>query len=338
MIDSRTVSASLAMLALGVQRAARARHDRRGGRRVRRALPRRAHLLFTVNTLEYLAKGGRIGRAAALAGNLLNVKPILTIRDGEVVPLKKVRGNHKAFAEFRDAVQSRRLDRLAEPEGRDRPRRGARAPRGAARARRARAAERADRDHDDARRGRRHARRPRHGRLLLVRRRRLSATSGPGPILGPGGNLDPNAPGFRRCGPGRVAAAARLPGRPSSSTRSPSRRCPASGVTLGKRLRALGIVTVRDLLLHRPRRYERAVDEIAISQLWGDDEVAIAGEVVDVRTRRIGGRRTIVTARRQGRHRHDRRVVVQPAVAGRQARSPARTCGCAAGSAVTAST
>jgi ATP-dependent DNA helicase RecG len=69
------------------------------------------------------------------------------------------------------------------------------------------------------------------------------------------------------------------------------------GASLAKRLRALGIDTVRDLLLHRPRRYENAVDEIAISQLWGDDEVAIAGEVVDVKTRRIGGRRTIVTAR-----------------------------------------
>jgi ATP-dependent DNA helicase RecG len=72
---------------------------------------------------------------------------------------------------------------------------------------------------------------------------------------------------------------------------------PGVGATLARHLRALGIVTVRDLLLHRPRRYERAVDEIAISQLWGDDEVAIAGEVVDVRTRRIGGRRSIVTAR-----------------------------------------
>ena len=72
---------------------------------------------------------------------------------------------------------------------------------------------------------------------------------------------------------------------------------PGVGAALAKRLRALGIATVRDLLLHRPRRYERAVDEIAISQLWGDDEVAIAGEVVDVRTRRLGGRRTIVTAR-----------------------------------------
>ena len=71
---------------------------------------------------------------------------------------------------------------------------------------------------------------------------------------------------------------------------------PGVGATLAKRLRALGLETVRDLMLHRPRRYESAVDEITISQLWGDGEVAIAGEVVSVRTRRIGGRRTIVTA------------------------------------------
>jgi DegV family protein with EDD domain len=101
-IDTRTVSASLALLALGVQRRLeRGTTDEEIDDFVAR-YGREHHLLFTVNTLEYLAKGGRIGRAAALAGNLLNVKPILTIRDGEVVPLKKVRGNHKAFAEFRD--------------------------------------------------------------------------------------------------------------------------------------------------------------------------------------------------------------------------------------------
>src|SRR3954464_2628948 len=72
---------------------------------------------------------------------------------------------------------------------------------------------------------------------------------------------------------------------------------PGVGATLAKRLRALGIETVLDLLQHRPRRYELAVDEVAISQLWGDEEVAIAGVVQDVRTRRLGGRRTIVTAR-----------------------------------------
>src|SRR3954454_2829067 len=72
---------------------------------------------------------------------------------------------------------------------------------------------------------------------------------------------------------------------------------PGVGAALAKRLRALGIETVLDLLQHRPRRYELAVDEIAISQLWGDEEVAIAGVVQDARTRRLGGRRTIVTAR-----------------------------------------
>jgi fatty acid kinase fatty acid binding subunit len=109
-IDTRTVSASLALLALGVQRrleqgttdeeidafVARYGHDHK--------------LLFTVNTLEYLAKGGRIGKAAAFAGNLLNVKPILTIRDGEVVPLKRVRGNQKAFQEFRELFESTSTD------------------------------------------------------------------------------------------------------------------------------------------------------------------------------------------------------------------------------------
>jgi DegV family protein with EDD domain len=59
----------------------------------------RAHLIFTVDTLEYLRRGGRIGRAAAWAGNLLNVKPILTIKR-EVIPLKRVRGSQKAMQFF----------------------------------------------------------------------------------------------------------------------------------------------------------------------------------------------------------------------------------------------
>jgi len=109
-IDSRTVSAALAMIALGVQR----RLERGTTDEEIEALVMRyaeGHkLLFTVNTLEYLAKGGRIGRAAALAGSILNVKPILTIRDGEVVPLKKVRGNHKAFAAFQELFEETTTD------------------------------------------------------------------------------------------------------------------------------------------------------------------------------------------------------------------------------------
>lgn len=109
-IDTRTVSASLALLALGVQRRLeRGTTDEEIDAFVAR-YGREHKLLFTVNTLDYLARGGRIGRAAALAGNLLNVKPILTIRDGEVVPLKRVRGNHKAFEEFRALFEATSTD------------------------------------------------------------------------------------------------------------------------------------------------------------------------------------------------------------------------------------
>ena len=57
-------------------------------------------LLFTVETLEYLVRGGRVGKAAGLAGQLLSVKPILHFDDGEVAPLKRVRGRAKALAEL----------------------------------------------------------------------------------------------------------------------------------------------------------------------------------------------------------------------------------------------
>jgi DegV family protein with EDD domain len=57
-------------------------------------------LLFTVETLEYLMRGGRIGKAQGLAGQLLSVKPILAFEDGEVAALKRVRGRSKALVEF----------------------------------------------------------------------------------------------------------------------------------------------------------------------------------------------------------------------------------------------
>jgi DegV family protein with EDD domain len=54
------------------------------------AVPR-THVLFMLDTLEYLRRGGRIGRARAYLGTLLSVKPILTLRDGEVYPEERVR-------------------------------------------------------------------------------------------------------------------------------------------------------------------------------------------------------------------------------------------------------
>lgn len=57
-------------------------------------------LVFTVATLDFLVKNGRIGRASALVGGLLNIKPLLTLDDGTVGPLARVRGMKKAQQEM----------------------------------------------------------------------------------------------------------------------------------------------------------------------------------------------------------------------------------------------
>ena len=104
-IDSGTASAAIAMLGFAIQRRLeRGTTDEEVEEFVERY--KRDHgLLFTVDTLEFLQRGGRIGRAAAMAGQLLHIKPILTIKDGEVLPVKRVRGNQKALQEFARAFR-----------------------------------------------------------------------------------------------------------------------------------------------------------------------------------------------------------------------------------------
>jgi DegV family protein with EDD domain len=112
-VDTETASAAIAMLALAIQRRLeRGTTDEEIDALVERYREERG-LLFTVDTLEFLARGGRIGKAAAFAGTLLHVKPILSIRDGEVVPVKRVRGDRKAFAELAEALETQTRD---EPE------------------------------------------------------------------------------------------------------------------------------------------------------------------------------------------------------------------------------
>jgi DegV family protein with EDD domain len=109
-IDSESASVATAMLATAIQRRLeRGTTDEDVDALVERYL-REHGLLFTVDTLEFLARGGRIGRAKAFAGQLMNVKPILSIREGEVIPVKRVRGNRKAFQEFVDAVTEQTQD------------------------------------------------------------------------------------------------------------------------------------------------------------------------------------------------------------------------------------
>ena len=101
-IDSKVTSGGTVILADAIQR----RLDRGTDDEEIDALAERFRqergLLFTVDTLEYLVRGGRIGKAAGLAGQLLSVKPILGFDDGEVAPLKRVRGRAKALGELEE--------------------------------------------------------------------------------------------------------------------------------------------------------------------------------------------------------------------------------------------
>jgi DegV family protein with EDD domain len=109
-IDSESASVAVAMLATAIQRRLeRGTTDEEVDALVERYL-REHGLLFTVDTLEFLARGGRIGRAKAFAGQLMHVKPILSIRDGEVLGVNRVRGNRKAFQEFIDALETNTRD------------------------------------------------------------------------------------------------------------------------------------------------------------------------------------------------------------------------------------
>jgi DegV family protein with EDD domain len=105
-IDSESASAAIAMLGLAIQRRLEAGTTDDEVDAVVQRYRRHAGLLFTVDTFEYLVRGGRVGRARGWAGELLHIKPILSIREGEVLPQKRVRGNRKAFLEFQTAFEA----------------------------------------------------------------------------------------------------------------------------------------------------------------------------------------------------------------------------------------
>jgi fatty acid kinase fatty acid binding subunit len=99
-VDTRTASLAIAMLSHAIQRRlARGTTDEAISGLIDRFY---AHcdVLFTVETLEYLQRGGRIGKAQAIAGGLLNMRPVLGVEGGEVVAVARVRGKQKALAEF----------------------------------------------------------------------------------------------------------------------------------------------------------------------------------------------------------------------------------------------
>ncbi len=95
-IDSRSCSMGLGLIVLAAARSAREGRTRKEILSQVSELIDRVKVLFVVDTLEFLARGGRIGKAGSLLGALLNIKPILGLADGMVVPLEKVRGKARA--------------------------------------------------------------------------------------------------------------------------------------------------------------------------------------------------------------------------------------------------
>ena len=99
-LDSGTVSMAMGFAVLAAARAARDGADLDACAEIARSILARQRLAVMLDTLEYLRRGGRIGRAQAFLGGLLRLKPILTIRDGEASPLSRVRTRKKAMAEL----------------------------------------------------------------------------------------------------------------------------------------------------------------------------------------------------------------------------------------------
>ena len=97
-VDTRSVSAQLGFIAIAAARAAAAGADLQTVADTARAMIGHASVYFVVDTLEYLHRGGRIGAASRLFGTALNLKPLLTIKDGIVQPVTKVRSRRKALA------------------------------------------------------------------------------------------------------------------------------------------------------------------------------------------------------------------------------------------------
>ena len=111
-IDSQTVSVGLGILVKAAAEAAAEGQSLDGIVRLIRGMIRRIYVVFFVETLDYLEREGRIRPAQALLGTMLGIKPFLTMDEGELVPMEKVRSRDKAvdklfefLSEFSDIEQ-----------------------------------------------------------------------------------------------------------------------------------------------------------------------------------------------------------------------------------------
>jgi DegV family protein with EDD domain len=101
-VDSESLGMAMGYAVLAGARAAADGADAAAVADVVRRTGAAATVVFYVDTLEYLRRGGRIGRASALLGNALAIKPILGLSDGQIVPLERVRTASRAIARLEE--------------------------------------------------------------------------------------------------------------------------------------------------------------------------------------------------------------------------------------------
>lgn len=97
-VDSRAGTMELGWIVVAAARAAEAGADLDAVERAALAAMPRAHLFAVLQTLDYVYKGGRIGRASHMVGSALGIKPVLSFTDGIVTPIERVRTWKKALA------------------------------------------------------------------------------------------------------------------------------------------------------------------------------------------------------------------------------------------------
>ncbi|MDT0165299.1 DegV family protein [Actinotalea sp. AC32] len=124
-VDSRTVAMGLGLAVLAAARRARASEDGADAARAAQVTARSSEVLFAVDTLEHLRRGGRLGTVAAAVGTMLGVRPVLGVRSGGLEVVEKVRTAARArerVVELVAAEASRRrhvevaVHHLGEPE------------------------------------------------------------------------------------------------------------------------------------------------------------------------------------------------------------------------------
>jgi len=105
-VDSETLTMSLGLIVIAAAEMAKAGESMdKIVEWVKQAIPK-TYLFFLLDTLEYLKKGGRIGKAKALLGSILSVKPMLTMKDGELVPAGQARTRAKGMDKLFDFVEN----------------------------------------------------------------------------------------------------------------------------------------------------------------------------------------------------------------------------------------